>query len=178
MSVDTVSSLGDDDDDERAFDVNYVIAANNTGDARDGTITFTVRSSVGSQKFTVTFEQAPVPIPSAGFGEITTQTGNFSLNSIRNPIVGHIVGAFILPTSATALPSIGLVGTDITDLDSLIFLQSLTGHLIIDGTNITSLRGLDNLTRIDGNLVIINNSMLTSLEGLGALTNVGGHVTH
>ena len=175
IGVDTVSSLGDDDD-ERAFNVNYVIAANNTGDARDGTITFTVRSPVGSQKFTVTFTQAPVAIPSAGFGEITTQTGDFSLNTIRDPDVGVIASFLGLPTSATALPSIGLSGTDITDLDSLIFLQSLTGHLIIDGTNITSLRGLDNLTRIDGNLVIINNSMLTSLEGLEALTNVGGHV--
>ena len=160
----------------RTFSINYRLLANNTGAERTGTVTFTARSPVGSQTFTVTFTQDPGLIPTAGFGEITTQTGDFSLDAIRDPNVGHIAVFLGLPTSTTTLLSIGLVGTDITDLDSLIFLQSLTEHLIIDGTNITSLRGLDNLTRIDGNLIIQNNSMLTSLEGLEALTNVGGYV--
>ena len=65
---------------------------------------------------------------------------------------------------------------DITNLDTLRFLRTLGSHLIINGTNLTSLRGLDSLTSVADNLVIINNSMLTSLEGLEALTNVGGHV--
>ena len=183
IRVDTSSSLGTATPPgggaavpERVFLINYRLLANNTGADRTETVTFTARSSVGSQTFTVTFTQGVAPLPSAGFGEITIQTGDFSLDAIRDPNVGHIAVLLGLPTSTTTLLSIGLVGTDITDLDSLMFLQSLTEHLIIDGTNITSLRGLDNLTRIDGNLIIQNNSMLTSLEGLEALTNVGGYV--
>ena len=178
-SVESMERLqgGTEDVPARTFLVNYQVAANNTGASRDdGTIIFTARSSVGSQTFTVTFTQDPVPIPTAGFGEITSQTGVFSLDTIRDPDVGHIAAFLGLAPSVVTLPSIGLLSADITDLDSLIFLQSLTGHLIIDGTNITSLRGLDNLTSIEGNLVIQNNSMLTSLEGLEALTYVGGHV--
>ena len=169
----------DEDVPARTFSANYMVAANNTGAKRTGTIVFTARSPVGSQTFTVTLEQVTGGFGVAGTYDFTTQTGDFSLNTIRDPAVGHIAAFGGDPSVTTFAEGVRVSTSNITSLDSLIFLESLTtssGHLIIEGTHLTSLRGLDNLTRIDGNLVIINNSMLTSLEGLEALTHVGGHV--
>ena len=169
----------DEDVPARTFSANYMVAANNTGAERTGTIVFTARSPVGSQTFTVTLEQVTGGFGVAGTYDFTTQTGDFSLNTIRDPGVGHIAAFGGDPSVTTFAEGVRVSTSNITSLDSLIFLESLTtsnGHLIIEGTHLTSLRGMDNLTRIDGNLVIINNSMLTSLEGLEALTHVGGHV--
>ena len=169
----------DEDVPARTFSANYMVAANNTGAKRTGTIVFTARSPVGSQTFTVTLEQVTGGFGVAGTYDFTTQTGDFSLNTIRDPGVGHIAAFGGDPSVTTFAEGVRVSTSNITSLDSLIFLESLTtssGHLIIEGTHLTSLRGLDNLTSIEGNLVIINNSMLTSLEGLEALTHVGGHV--
>ena len=55
--------------------------------------------------------------------------------------------------------------------------KHVVGTLEINGANITSLQGLKDITRIDGNLSIFNNKLLTSLAGLDALTNVGERVS-
>merc|ERR1711937_398797 len=44
------------------------------------------------------------------------------------------------------------------------------------GENVTSLKGLEGLTSVDGYLWIEDNARLTSLTGLEALTSVGGYV--
>ena len=159
---------------------NLTVVANNTGESRMGEITFTATLGDITQIETFTFVQ-PQSNYSATTYDYTTQNSMdpvTSVDSIRSP--QGFIAFFVSPLTATTLGGgISLKGDNITYLDSLIFLESLTsegGHLIIDSTNITSLSGLDNLTSIEGNLVITNNSMLTSLEGLGALTNVGGHV--
>lgn len=51
---------------------------------------------------------------------------------------------------------------------------TVTGNLFIQGSGITNLNGLSELTSVGGNLSLFNNNDLTSITGLGALTNVGG----
>ena len=152
----------------RTFLIDYRILANNTGADRTGTIVFTVRSPVGSQTFTVTLVQV-----TGGFGVATTFSANGQTELDENVGGGITLGT--LPMFFDDPEALGLNG-NITNLDTLRSLRTLGSHLIINGTNLTSLRGLDSLTSVADNLVIINNSMLTSLEGLEALTNVGGHV--
>ena len=58
-------------------------------------------------------------------------------------------------------------GIDITNLDGLGILTSITGTLEIFGNEVlTSLSGLENLTSIGGDLSIRSNDVLTSLSGL------------
>ena len=71
--------------------------------------------------------------------------------------------------------------TDITNLDSLIYIVNINGGLSIESNPLlTSLTGLNNLTTIGGYLMIGNwehpNINLESLEGLGNLTSVEGDV--
>jgi len=66
-------------------------------------------------------------------------------------------------------------GSDITNLTGLENLTSIGGYLrIYSNDALTSLTGLDNLTSIGGYLSIYNNTALTSLIGLEGLTSVGG----
>ncbi len=71
--------------------------------------------------------------------------------------------------------------SDITNLDSLIVINSIGGDLQIGmgnyggvNPNLTSLTGLKNLTSIGSNLTIASNYVLTSLIGLESLTSIGG----
>lgn len=52
---------------------------------------------------------------------------------------------------------------------------TINGTLTITGTNITSLEPLHNLTTITGGLTIYNNPQLTTLSGLQNLRTVGGY---
>merc|ERR1712134_246152 len=45
------------------------------------------------------------------------------------------------------------------------------------GENVTSLKGLEGLTSVGGDLDIWNNAQLTSLSGLEGLTSVGGYLS-
>ena len=69
-------------------------------------------------------------------------------------------------------------GWDVTNLNGLIAVNSIGGHLFIaDNLYLTSLMGLNNLTTIGQELWISNNSALTSLTGLLTLTSIGGDLT-
>lgn len=70
-------------------------------------------------------------------------------------------------------------GSDISNLNGLNVLTSIGYNLVIGSIsqsgmnpNLTSLTGLDNVTFIGGNLYIQNNLVLENLAGLGALTTV------
>jgi hypothetical protein len=69
----------------------------------------------------------------------------------------------------------GWNGSNITDLNGLSVLISISGNLsILYIETITSLTGLDNLTSIGGSLAIGNNIALTNLVGLDHLTSING----
>ena len=69
-------------------------------------------------------------------------------------------------------------GADIINLDSLVFISSIMGNLLIGnelGNDILNdISGLSNLLYIDGNLQINNNGDLDSLIGLESLTTING----
>ena len=161
---------------ERSFLGNYTIAANNTGKERTGTITFTATTSDTSQMLTLTFTQdANNPYVDGFLVDVNRQSDldSAAKASIRPTLV------FVRDGFLEGIGGVKVSGNGIEDLDSLIILDTLAGdkpHLVIENTNLTSLRGLDSLTYIQGDLVIQNNSRLTSFEGLNNLEFVGGHV--
>ncbi|MCC6723915.1 MAG: DUF4215 domain-containing protein [Saprospiraceae bacterium] len=64
-------------------------------------------------------------------------------------------------------------GADITNLDSLIYLTSITGSLQLGACPLlTDLSGLANITSISGSLTV-NNNGLSDLTGLNGLTSAG-----
>lgn len=60
------------------------------------------------------------------------------------------------------------------EFDQLRGYTHITGSLIIDGTTLTTLKGLECLTRVDGSLVVSNNEGLEDLKGLRNVSHVGG----
>src|SRR5690606_2944469 len=52
----------------------------------------------------------------------------------------------------------------------------ISGDLVIQGSAITNLNGLANITSITGNLVINQTSALQNLNGLSGLQSVGGSI--
>ena len=74
-------------------------------------------------------------------------------------------------------------GSDITNLNGLITLNSIGGNLVIgtDGWNanpvLEYLTGLDNLVSTGGDLTINSNSILKNLSGLDNLTAVNGNLS-
>ena len=58
------------------------------------------------------------------------------------------------------------------DIKELAKYRSVQGSLTIEGTNLTTLDGLENLTSVSGELLIGKNDALTSLSGLKNLTSV------
>ncbi len=66
----------------------------------------------------------------------------------------------------------------ITNLDSLIQLKSIQGHLsITSNTNLSNLNGFNNLTDLSGNFSLNNNANLTSTSGLDSLSTIGGNLS-
>lgn len=66
----------------------------------------------------------------------------------------------------------------ITNLDSLVQIDSISGNLAIRYNNaLGSLKGLQQLEFIGGDLFLITNTSLSSLNGLRNLTSVGGSVS-
>ncbi|MEZ4850899.1 MAG: T9SS type A sorting domain-containing protein [Bacteroidia bacterium] len=55
--------------------------------------------------------------------------------------------------------------------------STVSGDLTISGSDITDLTPLSNLTSIEGNLIINQNTILTSLSGLSGITSVGNVLT-
>ncbi len=69
-------------------------------------------------------------------------------------------------------------GTSLTNFHGLENLTSVDGNLVIQMTkNLTSLKGLENVVSIHGNLFISNNQSLNDLTDLDALTNMDGGIT-
>ncbi len=66
----------------------------------------------------------------------------------------------------------------IVDLSMLTILSEIRGDLIIKDhlLHLTSLRGLENIALITGDLVIENNSRLNNIDDLGDLRRVGGFI--
>ncbi|MCW4470882.1 T9SS type A sorting domain-containing protein [Flavobacterium sp. MFBS3-15] len=73
---------------------------------------------------------------------------------------------------------IGISGNNITNLEGLSNLVSISGALEIRNTgNLASLNGLENLVSVGTDLIIRSNASLTDIEGLSSLTTVGGEFT-
>ena len=71
--------------------------------------------------------------------------------------------------------NIGGANSDITNLDGLNEVVSITGQFNIDrAVSLVNFKGLDRLASIGGNMRIWNNPLLVNFEGLSALKNVGG----
>lgn len=65
-------------------------------------------------------------------------------------------------------------------LSDCIDCENIMGNVIIEGQDITNLDGLGGIVSISGNLTIgdtIGNPMLTSLNGLSSLTSIGGNLS-
>ena len=65
--------------------------------------------------------------------------------------------------------------SEIEDLSELENIESILGDLNINFNGLTSLEGLNNLTQIAGDLIIIDNPMLTSIEALSSLESINNH---
>jgi hypothetical protein len=63
------------------------------------------------------------------------------------------------------------------DMEMMEGVVCVLGALIIDGSTLTNLAGLESLVEISSDLVISNNSILSSLEGLDNLAIVKGAIT-
>lgn len=70
--------------------------------------------------------------------------------------------------------NVTIEGSDITNLNGLNNLSFIGGTLKIKGSSLTSLSGLEALTSIGFSFVIENNLALTDLSGLEGLTSIGG----
>lgn len=64
--------------------------------------------------------------------------------------------------------------SDITDLSPLNNLVSVNGWIAIYHTSLTSINGLTNLTTVEEDMDIWNNSLLTSINGFSNLTTIKG----
>lgn len=93
----------------------------------------------------------------------TSSTNNFTLNAWT-------------PASSTVLPSYTIKSA--ADLETLKKkgITEITGKLVIEGADITDLKGLDKLRKV-GELEIKKCNNLTSLEGLSGLKTVKGKLT-
>jgi hypothetical protein len=65
-------------------------------------------------------------------------------------------------------------GSNITNLNGLNVLTSIQGNLNLEGNSIlVNLIGLDNLSAVGGSLSIYNNPLLSEISSLGSLTSIG-----
>lgn len=78
------------------------------------------------------------------------------------------------PGCTNILGNVTIQGTDITNLNGLLGIDSIGKNLYIQSNiSLTSLGGLDSLISIGQRFRIEGNSVLTSLNGLGLLSSVG-----
>jgi hypothetical protein len=61
----------------------------------------------------------------------------------------------------------------VTNVDFLSKITSVNGYLYIGGKSLSNIHGLSGLTRVGGELVIQNTTVLSDLDGLSALSSVG-----
>lgn len=70
-----------------------------------------------------------------------------------------------------------IYGNTISNLAGLSSITTIMNELIINSTSITTLEGLENLTKIGSHLSIISNEMLIDLSGFSNLDLVSGNLT-
>jgi hypothetical protein len=72
---------------------------------------------------------------------------------------------------------VNILGPDITNLDSLIVLDSIDGDLSIESNpNLTSFAGLDGLTYVGDGMMINSNDTLESIAALAKLTSISNEL--
>jgi len=77
------------------------------------------------------------------------------------------------PGCKTILGSVTITGADITNLNGLSNITRVIGDVtIVNNPTLPNMNGLGALTDINGRLTINNNSLLSNVDGLGALTNI------
>ncbi len=77
------------------------------------------------------------------------------------------------PGCKTISGSVTISGADITNLNGLSNISTITGSVMIaNNTVLSNLTGLGSLEEVVGRLTIINNPSLLNVNGLGALTNI------
>ena len=96
-----------------------------------------------------------------------------NLTTVTNLIIGN-VATFVWDPSAPILSVVNLAVTDGPSLDGLRL--SVTGSIVIDGSQLIDLTLLSSVTSLSGSLIITNNPVLASLTGLENLVSVGGDV--
>jgi len=113
----------------------------------------------------------------ASFSQICLPTGIiFTSQAQIDNFQNDYPGCFVI------LGNVVINGLDINNLNGLEVLINLEGDLMIGKwscstfTNplLTTLTGLDNITAIDGHLLIYFNSALTDLNGLNSINSIGG----
>ena len=91
-----------------------------------------------------------------------------------------VMSCFNIISYAQACLPEGIIFSRQTQIDSFQIVYAgcteIEGEVIISGAEIINLNGLNVLTRVDSNLIIIKNDLLTNLTGLDALTYVGGYL--
>ncbi|HWV29925.1 MAG TPA: hypothetical protein VN038_09745, partial [Dyadobacter sp.] len=76
------------------------------------------------------------------------------------------------PGCKTILGSVSITGADITNLNGLSNITRVIGDVtIINNATLSNMTGLESLTDINGRLTINNNPAMSNVNGLGALTN-------
>lgn len=77
------------------------------------------------------------------------------------------------PGCKTILGSVTITGADITNLNGLSNITRILGDVtIINNPTLPNMSGLDALTDINGRLTINDNSLLLNVDGLGSLANI------
>jgi len=79
----------------------------------------------------------------------------------------------IAPGCTEIIGDVFIIG-DITNLDGLAQLNSFGGELLIDGTSLVDLGGLENITSIGTTFFITMNQSLENVDALSQLNSVGG----
>ena len=86
-------------------------------------------------------------------------------------IIGEVDGCFPEGITFSNQEQINNFQTDYPEC------TKIAGHVTISGTDIINLSGLDHLTSIGGDLIIIDNFHLTNLTGLESLISIGRDLT-
>lgn len=95
-------------------------------------------------------------------------------------IVSFLLAVSLVSSAQPCLPQ-GVIFTQQYQIDAFQFnnpgCTEIEGSVTIHGSNITNLTGLNVLTKIYGNLQIVDNDILTNLTGLEGITTVNGNVS-
>lgn len=84
----------------------------------------------------------------------------------------------LVTNACSSCPTGDLIFNDQEEIDNFLLnypdCTLLVGDLVISGSDIDNLEGLNGLTSIGGNLIIIDNTQLTNLDDLSNIVSIGG----